>query len=163
MPPHGRTSARKTKGLEAAVVDYDWLSVSELGRDGRRAVTAKVAGPAALLIAKTHKIAERMGDAGRSQDKDAHDVYRLLRATETSDLVQRFTVVAQDERARDVVLEGLLLFQELFAGGSESAAARMAGAAEAELGNPDEVAVSTALLAGELLSGLKSAGVLEES
>jgi hypothetical protein len=40
----------------------------------------KVAGPAALLVAKLHKIAERVDEPDRAVDKDALDVLRVLRA-----------------------------------------------------------------------------------
>jgi len=40
----------------------------------QRVVTVDVAGPAALLVSKLHKIAEREGQLERSDDKDAHDV-----------------------------------------------------------------------------------------
>ncbi len=38
-----------------------------------------VAGPAALIVAKAHKIMDREGDVDRRSDKDALDGYRLLR------------------------------------------------------------------------------------
>ncbi|MDN5856283.1 MAG: hypothetical protein L0K86_26260 [Actinomycetia bacterium] len=53
--------------------------------DGR-AYTANVAGPAALLVAKLHKLGERQATPGRLIDKDAHDLYRLLVATPTENL-----------------------------------------------------------------------------
>lgn len=47
-------------------------------RSASRVVRAKVAGPAALLVAKVFKIHERRGSA-RANDKDALDVLRILR------------------------------------------------------------------------------------
>ena len=41
-------------------------------------------------MAKVHKITERTHDADRRTDKDALDVYRLLRAVPTGDLARRF-------------------------------------------------------------------------
>ena len=48
-----------------------------------RSAIINVAGPAALLVAKLHKIGERVGSPDRLNDKDAHDAYRLLVATDT--------------------------------------------------------------------------------
>jgi hypothetical protein len=42
-----------------------------------------VAGPAALLVAKLHKLGERKDAPHRLIDKHAYDVYRLLVATDT--------------------------------------------------------------------------------
>jgi hypothetical protein len=43
-----------------------------------RGFDLSVAGPAALLVSKLHKIADRAGSP-RAKDKDAYDVLRLLR------------------------------------------------------------------------------------
>ena len=53
---HGEHSARKASGLEAALIDYDWIEIPDLGEPSTRSVEAKVAGPTALLIAKAHEI-----------------------------------------------------------------------------------------------------------
>ena len=55
-----------------------------------------VAGPAALIVAKVHKIMDREGDGDRMSDKDAIDVYRLLRVVPTLDLTQRFRRLLAD-------------------------------------------------------------------
>jgi hypothetical protein len=47
-----------------------------------RAHTLKVAGPAALLVAKQYKIFERLAQSARQRPRDSHDVYRLLREVE---------------------------------------------------------------------------------
>lgn len=75
------TSAR---GLEAALVDSSRKSIGALdpAADPREFIVA-VAGPAALLVAKIHKLHDRIDTPGRLNNKDAHDVYRLLRAIET--------------------------------------------------------------------------------
>jgi hypothetical protein len=78
IPPHAKDAARRAVGLEAAVVDYAPTEIRALATDDRRIYTANVAGPAALLMAKLHKLGERQATPGRLVDKDAHDVYRLL-------------------------------------------------------------------------------------
>ena len=60
VPPHDRHAMRRARGLEAAVVDNTIERVQALDPADHRIFEARVAGPAALLVAKTHKIAERV-------------------------------------------------------------------------------------------------------
>jgi len=46
--------------------------------------------PAALLVANLHKIIERENTPTRLVNKDAHDLYRILRAVSTAELVAAF-------------------------------------------------------------------------
>ena len=81
IPPHDPMSARRVPGLEAAVVDNDLMQVASLERQvDDRVITARVARPAALLVAKAYKIQQRAGEAGQTRltDKDAGDVVRLM-------------------------------------------------------------------------------------
>jgi hypothetical protein len=66
------------------VADHDPMTIISLdpSHDNRR-IEVNVAGVVALLIAKAHKIADRLADAGRGRtdrltDKDAGDVVRLM-------------------------------------------------------------------------------------
>lgn len=87
IPPHDKHSARQGAGLEAAIIDQSPMRVSSLDGDGRSAVI-NVAGPAALLVPKLHKLGERVDPPDSLDEKDAHDIYRLLVATETSELAE---------------------------------------------------------------------------
>ena len=53
-----------------------------------------MAGPAALLVSKVHKVWERLedGDVRRQEQlpKDAFDIYRLLLAIDTAELASEF-------------------------------------------------------------------------
>ena len=60
LGPHGKRAARKVRGLEAVVVDNDTMTISALDPLDPRSIDVKVAGSAALLIAKAYKIAERV-------------------------------------------------------------------------------------------------------
>jgi len=82
LPGHGKRAARKTSGLEAALVDNDVMSVAALDPQDGRTARLQVAGVGALLVAKTHKIADRIdvGRTDRLEDKDASDVLRLMQA-----------------------------------------------------------------------------------
>jgi hypothetical protein len=81
LGPHGKRAAHRAVGLEAALVDHTPMLIAALDpADGRR-IDANVAGVAALLMAKAHKVRDRLGSPrpGRADDKDAADVYRLMR------------------------------------------------------------------------------------
>ncbi|MFI7438420.1 hypothetical protein [Nonomuraea indica] len=62
------------------------MNVTALDPDDDRAYQVRVAGPAALLVAKLHKIAERVSVPHRLNDKDAHDAYRILIDADTMEL-----------------------------------------------------------------------------
>jgi len=79
---HGKQAAGRADGLEAALVDRLPMVITSLDPTDTRAVTVDVAGPAALLVAKLHKIGERTAQAETRPDrviaKDAADSYRLM-------------------------------------------------------------------------------------
>ena len=70
---HGRRAARRATGLEATLVNHSRQTITALDSADERSVDANVAGPAALLVAKAHKIHDRIerGRADRVLDKDA--------------------------------------------------------------------------------------------
>lgn len=63
--PHGKSAARKARGLEAALVDNQLMDVSSLDEQDERTFRIRVAGTGALLVAKLHKIHERKDDDHR--------------------------------------------------------------------------------------------------
>ena len=154
IPPHDKFSARQTRGIEATLVDFDVQEITSLDLADNRSISAKVAGPAALLVAKIHKIVERLQTPIRSNDKDAHDSYRILRSVETSELRNRFLSLLNDELSQQSTMEALVYLREQFAAGPESAGSMMAGRAEAGLGDPSQVSLSVAFLAEDLINAL---------
>jgi len=82
-------------------------------------------GPSALLVAKIHKIGERVGAQDRVRDKDALDVLRLLRAVEPEDMADRLRTLARSPLSADVTAEALELLPTLF-GGPDSEGVLMA-------------------------------------
>ncbi len=65
IPPHDRIAARRVPGLEPATVDNDGMVIASLEPDvDRRSARIKVAGLAALLVAKAYKIRDRLADPG---------------------------------------------------------------------------------------------------
>ncbi|MDQ6748495.1 MAG: GSU2403 family nucleotidyltransferase fold protein [Candidatus Dormibacteraeota bacterium] len=101
LPPHDKMVARKAVGLEGAIVDNDPMEISALDDRDRRIFTVRVAGPAALLVAKLHKLQDRLGadKAARIADKDAADVYRLMVAIPVREISARLRPLLVDEVA----------------------------------------------------------------
>jgi hypothetical protein len=155
IPPHSRRATRRARGLEAAIVDSGEMEVSALDPADGRVVRVRVAGPAALLVAKLHKIAERRDAPHRLNDKDAHDAYRVLRAVETEVMHEAFLKLLRDDLSRDVSREALDHLEELFAGGPDALGSEMAGRAEEGVGDPEGVAVAVSILAADLVGGVR--------
>ena len=113
------------------------------------------AGPAALVIAKIHKIAERVTlSPNRLVDKDAHDLYRLLIDTDTHELASKFRALLQEGVCGEVTRQALTHLKELFASGPEATGSAMAGRAETGIGEPATVAQQVAILADDLLNAI---------
>lgn len=158
IPPHSNQATRRTVGLEAAVVDNELRTISALDPDDTRTFEARVAGPAALLIAKVHKIHERLDQPDRLNDKDAHDVYRLLKATtDTAALGSSFQRLLTDPVSKMVTEQALEWLPTLFADGPDALGSVMAGRAEEGIGDPDLVAASVAALAADVLAAVADA------
>jgi len=150
---HGRRVARRAKGIEGVLVDSEECLITALDRDDQRSFVVAVAGPAALFVAKVHKISERLHDAGRLMDKDALDVLRLLRAVPIDVIVGGMQRLVSDEMASEVARQAIALATQLFAG-RDSAGCRMAARAVAGIEDEDVIAGSLAVLAMDVLDGL---------
>lgn len=155
-PPHDRRSMRRTVGLEATVVDNAEMQVASLSPHDQRGLTAKVAGPAALLVAKLHKIAERRKTPTRLLDKDAHDIYRLLVAISTEQLAEVLIRLLSDDLAGDVTTQAMAHLQQLFADGPHTLGAQMIARAEEGVGDPAVAARSSAVLSADLLTVIRT-------
>lgn len=151
IPPHSRHATRRATGLEAAVIDHAPVVVRAFEPHDDRAITVNVAGPAALIVAKLHKLGDRRSTPGRLLDKDAHDLYRLLVAVPTEELAAGLQRLRADELAGPVTTQALALLVELFRPGPDAPGAMMAGRAEEGIGNPQVAAASAAFLSGDLL------------
>jgi hypothetical protein len=152
---HAKEVARKTRGLEAALIDKTVVSIRALEATDPRAFDVAIAGPAALLIAKAHKIAERAAEREqrRLEDKDALDILRLLQATETAALAATVNTLLQADVARDVAREALVILREHFTD-ARAAGPQMAVRAAGALLPAEVVAASCAGLTSDLLRAL---------
>ena len=139
---HGKTAARKSDGVEGAVVDFDPFEITSLEDGDDRRVAVNVAGIAALLVAKIHKLGERLKTPKRLLAKDAGDVYRLFDATAVADMAQTTKLLLGDDRSAETTRRALGYVRELFATprspGIELAAQALAGVV-------DETSVTTVM------------------
>ena len=156
IPPHGRHATRRARGLEAAVVDHAPMNVTALDPDDTRSAEIEVAGPAALLVAKLHKLGERRDTPERLLDKDAHDIYRLLVGADTTMLAAVFARLQRDELAGGVTDEAIIFLEQLFASGPDALGSMMAGRAEELVGDSAVVSAAVATLAADLLAVLQN-------
>ena len=149
---HGNRAAMKVRGLEGALVSHTARTVSSLVPGAGRSCDIQVAGPAALLVARVHKIAERLDESSRQRalDKDAFDIFRLLRAADTHVMAREVRYLRSHEVSAIVTLEALSLFRDLFGAqsvvGTELVVRHVAGLEDAELIAASSVALSLDLL-----------------
>lgn len=152
LATQGNRLARRTKGLEGALVDHDMMEISAMDDDRRYEIA--VAGPGALLIAKLHKLGERQGEANRLNAKDALDVLRLLQGVSSEELAASIQRQLSDATSRVVAEEGMEYLQVLF--GSETApGSELAAVAIEGLGDQSIIRASVAALASDLLNVIK--------
>jgi hypothetical protein len=158
LPGHAKEVARKARGLEAALVDKHTTVVTALDAADVRSFAIAVAGPAALLIAKLHKVSERVSERGqrRLDDKDALDVLRLLQATGAGNLAGVLVRLLGTDLTSDVAREAVTAIKVLF-GDPRAAGSQMAERAVGALAPADEVAGSCAALATDLLRAIDAA------
>ena len=90
LPGDNERAARRTAGLEATLYDKDLRRLTD-PHDDTVFADAYVAGPAALILSKAQKIAERSVD--RLKAKDAADVFRLLRTYDAADVQRRIAAL----------------------------------------------------------------------
>jgi len=119
IPPHSRDATRRTPGLEPAAIDFDVLPVPSLepAQDGR-VLDVRVAGVAALLIAKCYKLGERFREADQQRlvNKDAGDVMRLMLATDVAPVTERLALLLAEPRSEATTRQGLAYLDQLFGG-----------------------------------------------
>lgn len=116
IPPHHKMTARRAIGLEAAVIDNGVMDIGALDPADDRTFSVRVAGSTALLVAKLHKIGERVAEdqGDRASDKDAGDIYRLMLTTPVEDVVLKLRTLLPDSMAGPVTTRAVELLGELF-------------------------------------------------
>lgn len=113
---HGDRAARRAVGLEATLVDHSPMTITSLDSVDDREIVVEVAGVAALLVAKAHKIRDRTasGRTDRLADKDAADIYRIMQTARSTDVAATLTLLSRHAVAGPVTLDALIYLRELF-------------------------------------------------
>lgn len=112
----GARVARRALGLEATLVDHGPLTIHALKPDDKRSIQAEVAGAAALLVAKLHKLHERVESQrqARIDDKDAADVLRIMQTTNPADIADTLATLTRDPIAGEATAAALTYLDALF-------------------------------------------------
>ena len=118
------------------------------------ALTVRVAGAAALLVSKLHKIADREERPDRLGDKDALDVLRLLQGTEAGELAGSLQRLLASEISGDVTRQALGFLQRLF-GVEDAPGVAMAVRATEGLEEAATIRLACTMLASELLEAMR--------
>ncbi len=113
---HGERAARQIPGLEAVLVDHSPILGTSLDPADDRSIEAEVAGVAALLVAKAHKLHDRLeeGKPHRVGDKDAADVVRIMQTTSPAQVGQTLAGLVGDATAGQPTTDGLRYLDQLF-------------------------------------------------
>ena len=115
---HSRTAVGRARGLEAAVVDRSPIQIGSFDGTDQRSYTIHVAGPTALLVAKLHKLAERIEQDDRRPDrvkpKDAADTYRLMLHTDPDEVLNVLRALLTHPVAGEVTSEALRYLDSLY-------------------------------------------------
>lgn len=150
LGPHGKEVARKTAGLEAAMVDNEVYTLAALDPDDTRTVGVAIAGVGALLVAKLHKNAEREETPMRGAPKDGLDVLRILQSADLDALGAKLASLEADPMTGPVTAEALPLLRRLF-GGPKAHGVEMAVRASVGIEVPATITGSCVALANDLL------------
>ncbi len=116
---HDKQAAGRAVGLEAAVVDRSPLTIHSIDPADHRAISVNVAGPVALLVAKLHKIGERVANADARPDrviaKDGVDTYRLMLHLKAVEAASRLQALLTNPIAGPTTRTGIIYLKTLFA------------------------------------------------
>lgn len=153
IPVHGNKVARRTPGLEAAIVDDEIRLISALD-DDPRSFPVRVAGPAALLVSEVVKIAERRATPQRPKPKDGLDVLRLLRTADLGHLAATLRELEADVPAGEVVGAALAHLPALGTAPNHLLPS-LAAAAEQGFEDPDVIRMSVVALVEDLPGELR--------
>ncbi|MGO1054224.1 hypothetical protein [Crossiella sp. CA198] len=151
IPGHGSNAARRTHGLEPALVDNEIHELSALDPADPRRCPLSVAGPVALLVAKIIKIDERRGQPPhRQKAKDGLDVLRLLRVLDPAEAAGRLRELEADGLAGPVIRSAITALRQHGAD-RDGPIATLAATAVVGLDDEEVARESTAILIEDLL------------
>jgi hypothetical protein len=90
------------------------IELASLEGGDARLITVNVAGYGALLVAKLHKLGDRLATPERLHAKDAGDVYRLFDAVSPDDMAITLRALLDDERSTATTTKALAYLGQLF-------------------------------------------------
>jgi hypothetical protein len=154
LSAQGDRLALRAAGLEGALVDHSPMKIAALEPADNRRFDIAVAGPSALLVAKLWKLGEReVRRPDRMYDKDAMDVFLLLRHIPLRRLVEGFHHLRENPLSADAAHETARYLLHLF--GSDTATGTVMAARALEVvEDPRQIRVASAILATDLLTGI---------
>jgi hypothetical protein len=116
LGPHGNRAARRSPGLEAALIDNKLMAIDALDPADGRSTEVRVAGLPALLIAKSYKIFDRVqaGVEDRTYDKDASDAVRIMQSMAPAPMAAALARLRANPAAEASTELGIAHFEGLF-------------------------------------------------
>lgn len=97
-----KNAATKAEGIEFALYDRSLLSIRPLAGTRQEAVDVMVAGAAALLIAKAHKVRDRVAQyddkPSRLRPKDSSDIGMLMLASDPVEVLHTIQRISTEHR-----------------------------------------------------------------
>jgi len=156
---HGKRAARRAIGLEGALVDNSPVEIPALAAGDPRSTVIKVAGEAALIVSKVHKIGDRTTRPDRLRDKDAADTVRLFMSSDAAEIAVRFALLLNDDRSAGVTRQAIDRLDPLFGTPRSLGTAMAVRALQGALPRDTVVAVCLAFVT-DLRRRLKEAGLI---
>jgi len=155
LTSHAKSVARIGPGLALALSDNAPQSITALDSSDSRRHEIRVAGPAALLVAKAIKLDDRLADASQGNsrrivDKDALDVLRLLQACPISQFLAGLSWQNADTAAQADIARGLQILRDRATDRTHDLPVLATRAS----GDDPTVAASLAVLVRELLTAM---------
>lgn len=102
--------------MEACLVDNTLTRIEALDPGDKRSSCVRVAGLAALLVAKSHKIKDRLdeGRENRLDNKDAADLFRLMQSSDPEAIAATLGELREDTIAGKATRTAISAFGALF-------------------------------------------------
>ena len=155
IDPHEDGVLRIGKGLDCVLVDNSVMTIVSFEESDKRVSEMKVAGPTAMLVAKVAKIADReFAGEKRWAYKDAHDVFRILKALETEPLADSFKKLLADPLCSREAEAGLAGFVRLFAESQDATGNLMAAEAARRTDEAEQIQAEAWALAADLVDAI---------
>lgn len=123
--PGQKSATTRAYGLELAIHDRTLTRISTTDGEPELSVDVHVAGPAALLIAKAHKVSERLADVEKRPDrlrpKDSGDIALLMMVTVGAEMAESMMKhVAERPEIRAVVHDGAHYLVDMYSADNDT-------------------------------------------